>query len=77
MTDKIVNVLIAGIVGAVSFIVVRAMVSGAIYGTNSNCPYNTSFCIDPWGETNVSNCTAFFSPTAGDRSYTDTGSITE
>jgi len=36
MTDTIANGLIVGVVGAVAFIVVRAMVGGRIYGEASN-----------------------------------------
>jgi len=66
LVNQIVNGLIAAVVGAVAYIAVRALVGGSIYGVGNNCTYNTSFCIDPWGETNASNCTEFFSPTAGE-----------
>lgn len=66
MVNTITNALIAGIVGAVAWIAVHALVGGAIYGAGGNCSYNTSFCINPWGCTNSSNCTAFFAPTAGE-----------
>jgi len=66
MVNQVINALIAGVVGAVAFIAVRALVSGSIYGANSNCSYNTSFCIEPWGEANASLCNATFSPTAGE-----------
>lgn len=36
MVNQVVNGLIAGVVGAVAFIAVRAMVSGSFYGPNSN-----------------------------------------
>ena len=66
MANQLVNALIAGVVGVVAYIAVRALVGGSFYGTGGNCSYNTSFCISPWGETNASNCTTFFSPTAGE-----------
>jgi len=42
MVDKIINGMIAGIVGAVAFIAVKALVSGSVYNPNGNCPYNTT-----------------------------------
>lgn len=67
MVNQVINGLIAGVIGAVAFIAVRALVGGSIYGPNSNCPYNTSYCLDPLGETNFSNCTGGnFTPTAGE-----------
>lgn len=39
MIDKVINGMIAGIVGAVAFIAVKAMVSADMYGPTGNDPY--------------------------------------
>lgn len=40
MVDKVINGMIAGIVGAVAFVAVKAMVTGNIYSPSGNGPYN-------------------------------------
>ena len=56
MVDKVINGMIAGIVGAVAFVAIRALVTSAIYGEASNYTYegptNGAVCT-----ANVSNCT--------------------
>jgi len=42
MVDKIINGMISGIVGAVAFIAVKALVSGDVYNPNGNTPYNST-----------------------------------
>lgn len=42
MVDKIINGMIAGIVGAVAFIAVKALVSSDIYNPGGNHAYNAS-----------------------------------
>ena len=42
MVDKIINGMIAGIVGAVAFIAVKALVSGDVYNPDGNHAYNAS-----------------------------------
>ena len=39
MVNQVINGLIAGIVGAVAFIAVKAMVSGKLYGPGGNSTY--------------------------------------
>lgn len=46
MVDQVINGLIAGVIGAVAFIAVRAMVSGAFYGKASNYTW-TQMKADP------------------------------
>ena len=50
MVNNVINGLIAGVVGAVAFIAVRAMVSGRIYGEASNYTW--------WDIANDTNLTA-------------------
>ena len=40
MVNQVINGLIAGIVGAVAFLAVKAMVSGNIYGAYNNLSYD-------------------------------------
>jgi len=63
MTNTVVNGLIAGVVGAVAFIAVKALVGGSIYGPASNHSY--VWCLDTYGA-NMTNCTTVFVPTAGE-----------
>ena len=42
MVDKLINGMIAGIVGAVAYVAVKALVSSNIYGTTGTSNYNTS-----------------------------------
>jgi len=43
MVNQVINGLISGVVGAVAFIAVRAMVMSNIYGTNNAEDYPTAF----------------------------------
>lgn len=65
MIDKVINALIAGVVGATSFIAVKSLVdSGSFYGDGGNYTWgqstNTAVCT-----ANSSNCT-WYDPTIGD-----------
>jgi len=40
MIDKVINGMIAGIVGAVAFVAVRALVTSNMYGPTGTMPYN-------------------------------------
>ena len=64
MVDKIINAMIAGIVGGVAFVAVRALVCTSIYGEGSNYTYegptNGAVC-----SANHSNCT-WHDPTAAE-----------
>lgn len=42
MVTQVINGLIAGVVGAVAFIAVKAMVGGSFYGTNNNETYQAA-----------------------------------
>ena len=42
MVDKVINGMIAGIVGAVAFIAVKALTNSSIYNPNGNHPYNAT-----------------------------------
>lgn len=42
MVDRIINSMIAGIIGAVAFVAVKALVGGSIYNPGGNSPYNSS-----------------------------------
>ena len=42
MVDKIINGMIAGIIGAVAFIAVKALVNGDIYNPDGTSPWNGS-----------------------------------
>jgi len=70
MVNNIVNGLIAGVVGAVAYIAVKALVSGSVYGPLSNHTYSWCDCLLAGGSgpvpANVSNCTTLFSPSAGE-----------
>ena len=42
MVNQVINGLIAGVVGAVAFIAVKAMVGGSFYGTANNQTYSAA-----------------------------------
>ena len=64
MVDKVINSMIAGIVGAVAFLAIRALVNSSFYGENGDEAYgvvnNSVAC-----SANASNCT-WHDPTAGE-----------
>ena len=64
MVDQVINGMIAGIIGAVAFIAVKALVGGCFYGPfNTYCyagPTNPAVCA-----ANYSNCT-WYDNTAGE-----------
>ena len=70
MVDKVINALIAGVVGAVSFIAVSALVKSSIYGPNGDHAYTWCDVLVGGGEgaipTNTTNCTTVFTPSAAE-----------
>lgn len=53
MVNQIVNALIAGVVGAVAYVAVNAMVGGSIYGAAGNLSYTNAqnVTLNPGGIT--------------------------